>query len=372
MRGFRLGTSSLVIAGFFLLFPPLQARPAAQPGQPDRFEQWLTAIEAHEPGGFGKNTLDLSTWSGTDLEAAVAEAVRHARALAKKDPEQANRMLLRGAALHGDIARLIPQESIRRSPSQQAVYTIKDGRWQGVRFLTMHWQLARTLLDGVFPTPAVDPGVLAWYRESSRDLLKARSLSEAIPHLTRALQLCPKDSPLLFYRGVLHERLSSPLIQAGSDSLVEDNRGASVPSAPRMELGRAERLFRDALVEQPDHLEARLRHGRVLGDLGQHDQAISELRHAVADGADGRLLYYAHLFLAKNYEALGAYADARRELERAATLYPRAQTPTLALSRIWLRTGNRADAQRELLRLASLPEDEREREDPWWDYYDLR
>ncbi len=139
-----------------------------------------------------------------------------------------------------------------------------------------------------------------------------------------------------------------------------------------MELGRAERLFRDALVEQPDHLEARLRHGRVLGDLGQHDQAISELRRAVADGAAGRLLYYAHLFLAKNHEALGAYADARRELERAATLYPRAQTPTLALSRIWLRTGSRVDAQRELLRLAALPEDEREREDPWWDYYDLR
>lgn len=352
--------------------PPVQVCSAGQPGEADRLERWLAAVEAHEPGGFGKNTLDLSTWSGPDLEGVVVEAVSHARALAKTDPQQANRILLHGATLHGDIGRLIPEESTRRSSSQQAVYTIKDGRWQGVRYLTMHWRLARTLLDGVFPAPSADPEVLAWYRDAARDLLKARSLSEAIPHLTRALQLFPKDGRLLFYRGVLHERLSSPLIQAGSKSLVEDNRSASVVGTPREELGRAERLFSEALVYEPGHVEARIRHGRVLGDLGQHDQAIAELRRVVDSGAGARLLYYAHLFLARSHEAAGGYEEARRELERAATLYPRAQTPPLALSRIASRTGDRAAAQRELLRLAALPDEEHQREDPWWDYYDLR
>jgi len=110
----------------------------------------------------------------------------------------------------------------------------------------------------------------------------------------------------------------------------------------------------------------------VLGDLGQHEQAVAELRRAVQNGAADQLLYFAHLFLARNHEALGNYDEARAELERAAALFPQAQTPRLALSHIARRTGNRAAAQRELQLLATMPAGERQREDPWWNYYDLR
>ncbi len=333
---------------------------------------WLEAIETHEPGDFGKAAMDISTWSGSELEGTVAAALRHARGIARKDPEEANRILLRGAVLHADIGRLIPDESTRRSPNQVSVYTIKDGRWQSVVYLSLHWQLGRTLLDGVVPAPAGHPGVRTWYRETSRDLLRLRSLVEASPHLTRALRIFPNDGELLFYRGVLHERFSSPLIQAGSDSLTEANRGTPTVGTPRAELGRAEKSLRDALLDQPDHVEARVRHGRVLGELGQHEQAVAELRHAVQNGAVDRSLYYAHLFLGRNYEALGNYDQARTELERAAAMFPRAQTPRLALSYIATRSGNRAAAQRELQLLAAMPDAERQREDPWWDYYDLR
>lgn len=314
----------------------------------------------------------MSTWSGTELERAVAAAVRQARTLAVTDPEAANRMLLRGAALHADIGRLIPEESTRRSPSQQSVYTIKDGRWQSLTYLSMHWQLGRSLLDGIVPRPSAHAGVRTWYRETSRDLIRLRSIVEAQRHLTRALQIFPRDGVLLFYSGVVHERYSSSLIQAGSESLTEANRGVSAMGTPRAELNRAERLYREALVEVPDHVEARLRHGRVLGDLGQHDAAVAELRRAVENGAADAMLYLARLFLARNYEELGDYDSARAELERAAALFPRAQTPRLALSHIARRAGNRAAAQRELARLAALPEDERQRDDPWWNYYDLR
>ena len=92
----------------------------------------------------------------------MTEARRHARTLAKTDSERANQILLRGAALHADIGRLIPEENVRRSPNQKTAYIVRDGRWMGVRYVSMHWQLGRSLLDSVIPSPAAEPGVRAW------------------------------------------------------------------------------------------------------------------------------------------------------------------------------------------------------------------
>ncbi len=374
MTRFRRLSSWVAVAGLFAFCPQFGATPGAQPRQPpsDRLEEWLKAVEAHTAGDPGKAAVEVSTWDGSELEAVVVYAKQHARTLAKRDLEQANHLLLRGAALHADIARLIPDEATRRSERQLSVFTVKDGRWQGVRYLSMHWQLGRSLLDGILPSPAAHPGVREWYRETSIELLRLRSLVEATSHLIRALQMFPKDGVLLFCRGALHERHSSALMQAGSDSLTEANRGTPTFGTKHAELTRAERFFREALVDQPGHIEARLRHGRVLGDLGRHDEAVSELRRVIDEGATDAFLYLAHLFLGRDYEALGNYDRARSELERAAALYPNAQTPRLALSQIERRAGNRAAAQHQLQLLAKLPNAERQREDPWWGYYDIR
>ncbi len=95
----------------------------------------------------------MSTWTGQELEAVVMEARRYARTLAKTDSERANQILLRGAALHADIGRLIPEDTVRRSPNQKTAYIVSDGRWVGVRYVSMHWQLGRSLLDSVVPSP---------------------------------------------------------------------------------------------------------------------------------------------------------------------------------------------------------------------------
>jgi tetratricopeptide (TPR) repeat protein len=126
------------------------------------------------------------------------------------------------------------------------------------------------------------------------------------------------------------------------------------------------------LAAQPDNLEARVRHGRVLGQLGRHRQSADTLRGAIQRGVSGEFLYLAQMFLATQEEALGNYAEARTHYEHAASLYPRAQSPRLALSQISRRFGDRAGAQRELGVLADLPVDEGRREDPWWNYYDYR
>lgn len=330
------------------------------------------AIDAHKPGDPGKIAVDVSTWTGQELEAVVTEARRHARTLAKTDSERANQILLRGAALHADIGRLIPEENVRRSPNQKTAYIVRDGRWMGVRYVSMHWQLGRALLDSVIPSPAAHPGVRAWYLETTADLLRMRQNAAAVEHYARARQLFPSDPEILFGSGVLHEMFASTSLQAAAESVTESNRTSADVGSARGELVRAERFFRDSLVQRSDHLEARVRHGHVLDDLGRHEEASEELRRAITDGASDQLLYLAQLFLGRAEQALGHDEAARAAFERASALYPKAQSPRLALSQIARRAGNRTAAQRELHAIAALPDDERRREDPWWLYYHVR
>jgi tetratricopeptide (TPR) repeat protein len=316
--------------------------------------------------------VDVSTWTGHELESVVAEAKRHARTLAKTDSARANQILLRGAALHADIGRLIPEDTVRRSPTQKTAYIVRDGRWLGVRYVSMHWELGRSLLDSVEPEPAAHPDVRAWYLETAADLLRMRQSAAAVEHYTRARQFFPSDPAILFGSGVLHEMFGSTALQAAAESITESNRTSAAVSSARGELVRAERFFRDSLLHRPDHLEARVRHGRVLGDLGRHEEASDELRRAIADGASDQLLYLAQLFLGRVEEARGRDEAARAAFGRASALYPKAQSPRLALSQIARRTGDRQVAQRELQAIAALPDDERRREDPWWLYYHVR
>jgi tetratricopeptide (TPR) repeat protein len=252
------------------------------------------------------------------------------------------------------------------------VYAVKDGRYQGILYPSIHWQLGRSLLDAIVPEPAADPGVRAWYRETSEDLIRLRSLVEAQQHLARALQIFPRDGALLFYRGALHERYSSAQLQAGSASLDDANRGVSTIGSAHAELTRAERSFREALTYEPEHIEARLRHGSVLCELGRHDEAIGELQRVIQAAPGRDLLYFSHLFIARSLEALGRSDDALLALDEAAALYPNAQTPRLAMSQIARRMGNRGAARMQLEWLARLPVAEQQREDPWWNYYDIR
>lgn len=286
--------------------------------------------------------VEVSSWTGLELEAVVTEAKRYARTLGKTDQVRANQILLRGAALHGDIGRLIPEDSVRKSPTQRTAYIVRDGRWLGIRYISVHWQLGRSLLDSIMPDPATNPGVKTWYEEIAAHLLQMRQFAAAVDHFARARQMFPLDADILFSSGVLHERFGSTALQAAVESVTESKRTAPSVNTARGELTRAERFFRDALVQRPDHLEARVRHGRVLDDLERHDEAAEELRLAIANGASGWLLYLAELFLGRAEEGRGDHAASRAAFLRASALYPNAQSPRLALSQIARRTGDRA------------------------------
>ena len=96
----------------------------------------------------------------------------------------------------------------------------------------------------------------------------------------------------------------------------------------------------------------------------------SELRRAAGELTDPEQLYYAELFLGAEEAALGNREAARVAYDRAAELFPQAQSPLLALSEIARRSGDRNGALRAIDRLFALSGEGRdEHDDPWWWYY---
>jgi tetratricopeptide (TPR) repeat protein len=106
----------------------------------------------------------------------------------------------------------------------------------------------------------------------------------------------------------------------------------------------------------------------VLGLLGRHEDAARELEGVPLEGADDRLRYLAALFLGGAREALGQTETAVESFQRAAALYPAAQSPHVALSRLARAAGNHAAAVASLRTILVLPRDDSAREDPWWRY----
>ncbi len=78
--------------------------------------------------------------------------------------------------------------------------------------------------------------------------------------------------------------------------------------------------------------------------------------------------YYAALFLGNELAALGRTADARKQFERAAALYPAAQSPFLALSELAHSDGDIHNAAIEIERAFAVAANGRRRNDPRWKY----
>src|SRR5262249_28111158 len=147
-----------------------------------------------------------------------------------------------------------------------------------------HWNLARALLERVAPAPAQDAFVRRWYYATASYLEGIAQLTPA--HFSRGLRLFPDDAGLLFLAGCLHETLA----QAGVQEALQ---GAAIPadvkfdvSSARAELRESESLLRKALKAQPNHLEARIHLGRVLGVRGEHVEAETLLAKAVTEAKE--------------------------------------------------------------------------------------
>ncbi len=392
---------------------------AAAPQDADaatRLDTWLVAIAQHTPGVRDGATLAVATWSRDDLDGVFdllkksgvpqelvplvgarlappgAAGAGDTAATTAPPSIDMNVLLERAALLHTDIAILNRDPTGYRLPSNgQPVWLADDGKHVGHATGTVHWAFARSLLDAIQPDPAADPYVRQWYRATSACLQFWREYSELGPHLSRALALFPNDAVLWLDSGTMHEAYAGPEIQSVLDAhtpsrtdLPTQGHGmietlGTYPNLPTLrsdrlsstamerELADAEDQFRHALDLDPSLVEARIRLGHVIGMRGRHEQAVTELRQAVAASPPPALEFYAQLILGRELQALGQTADARRAATRAIALAPGAESARLLLSELDRDSGDQVAARTDLA-LLSKPADAPERGDPWWAY----
>ena len=317
--------------------------------------------------------------AGSEIDAALWQVAALARAARLRGDD--NYILRRGAILHGDVAMLAPAlmtapgEVARPSGALERVrMEISDGQEIALRQSAVHWEIARMLLDFVRPPgrdhadPGHDQMVRQWYRATAA-WMQLREDHDRL-HLDLARLLFPSDPDILFLSACQRETYAGAPIQTAVRSAVLPAGVTLDVGSDRAELREAEALFRRVLEIKPDHVEARLRYGRVLGALGKQQESAAALRRAVADLTDTQMLYYANLFLGAAEEALGNRDAARVAYEQAAERFPMAQSPLLALSQLARRYGDRGGALRAIDRLFALDQAERgEHDDPWWSYY---
>jgi tetratricopeptide (TPR) repeat protein len=345
-------------------------------------KRWIDASAAHAPGKADSPAVTIGSWPAADLEPVLAYIHKLAsqstrslqrtlargntrRVLGLTDQEakqgDLNRLLKRGVLLHTDIA-LLELGTGAPADSRNLMGRFADGRLL-FGFSNSHWQFARDLLE-LLPLPAQDRLVRHWYSATTAYMQSRRDLGDSGRNLTSALTKFPADARILFYAGVLHEIYASPVSQ--NYSLPPG--WEIVYGSEEKELKAARKLLQKAVAIDPNFMEARLRYGRVLGLLGKHQEAAAELQVAAGAIKDPQLLYYASLYFGHELEVLGRPVEAREQFERAARLYPTAQSPLLALSRLANQDGDINSAFSTLQRVFALKVQDTWKADPFWNY----
>ena len=380
----KLADSSAFAVDSAVTYTPAVQKPEGRTDSNYQFqkvEEWWKAAALHNPGKPDSAAIMIGGWDERDLELVIQVVTKLAsqpvktakrtlarasirRILQLTDQEvkrgNLNRILKQGALLHTDIALLGMQTN---SNTSKPVFVFYDGR-VAVLPKELHWSFARRLIDTVSPSPSGDPMVRQWYIATTAHMQSRRLFAYAKQNIENALEIFPSDDRILFYAGVLHETWASPL-----------NQNIFLPPSVQLtfgskesELKRARTFYQKSIEANPNSPETRLRFGRVLGLLGNHRQAAAELEQAVASIKDPQLLYYASLYLGYEFEMLSRRNESREQYERAAMLYPAAQSPLLALSQLSHSGGDGKGALLALQRVYELPRADLWKDDPWWAY----
>jgi len=401
---------------------------AASPAEPlsprlTLLQQYLHAVRTHEPGDTDSALYTVASWSNQQirslwvdvqtlmllvhcpgckgvtvrsLDDRIAQrqyttsefiALREMAGTVRERHEDDD-ILKRGAILHADVVMLghregdlhveqPPPSAAGRGPNPsppgagRIILKSVDGRQDHLIDAAVHWDIAYTLLDripnGAKPAPQGDLTVRHWYHATIA-YFQGTAMYDP-QHFERALRLFPTDAEVVFQAGCLHESLASSRVQ-------EVLRSATIPrgmapsfKSEKAELETAERFFRGALELDPSRQEIRVRLGRVLGLLDRHEQAAAELRQVTDDVDQMALRYYTALFLGREEEMLGRRDAAREAYERAAAMFPLAQSPLIALSHLARDAGERDRALASIQRVLELPSHEMDRRDPFWVYH---
>jgi tetratricopeptide (TPR) repeat protein len=351
------------------------------------FARWIKAVAQHTPGADDEPVRMMKPVSREAFQEIREALGKRRRELWWNNPNYFNRLLLRAAVLHMDVAVVLADEvnptagsrparpSTRRTaPSrrdlEQPPMTVlaSDGEFHGLEAAALHWEFGRILIDGVEPQPSEDRLARLWYLSAAAIMANRSLLADLNPHLEKARKLFPADPDILFASGCYYETIASPRVRPVIDSATLPP-GVRIMAPSRSESWRrAEEYFRRAVEGRPDFAAARVRHGRALDMIGRHDAAIQTLGEAASGTSDTTLLYWAALFEGAAQESLGNTEGARTAYERAAALFPNSQSPSLALSRIAWERGDRTGALAAAARVFGRRA-RGEMDDPWWTYH---
>jgi hypothetical protein len=369
-----------------------------QPLSIERIQQWARAVWSHEPGLLDPAAVSISQWTPPELYMLFTElrlgllkfpdrpriydpvdghryptprkkaTLIYALEIPSDSDEDVNRLFKRAALLHTDVASLVPPQAFFSLPSPfsgRVTFLTKDGAQVALAGTAVHLEFVSWLFDGIKPDPGGDPVVSLWYEAVSAALQAEHRVGDADWLLFRGIDAAPLNPRLHFYYGAVQETLSSPRVQ----NALPDHQ-TRVRDNPRTRLEQAERTHRQAVGLSPDFAEARLHLGRVIGQLGRPSEAIRELLQAEPSLTDRVLQYHCALFLGQQRVLTADLTSAQVSFARAHDLYPKAQSPLIALADVAQRRGDSAGAVEALRKLLALPAADAERFDPWWRYDD--
>lgn len=315
-------------------------------------------------------TLDSVDCVRLKAEREIDESMRTLalRAAAARRAGDTNYLLRRAGLLHTDVAfatasSLRPMD-VSATPQGEQAYRVHmvDGQATAFGLGDIHWAIGRDLIDAIRPRP--DAMARRWYIATGTWMQREQQYNPG--HLQRARDLFPDDATIAFLIGTQAEVYASPAIQTVMKTAVLPTGFVVSIGSESSELKTAESLLHRSVQIDPTFPEAHLHLGHVLLARGKTQEAVSELNAVMTP--DPLLRYYRDLFLGAAEEALLHTDAARTAYEDAAALFPRAQSPALALSALHARRGERAPALAAIGAVFDLPADAENRHDPWWRY----
>jgi len=359
----------------------------------DHAVRWAAAVVNHQPGVRDQDVEAVAAWDApavADLriEASVIRTLlRHPGERAFQVPyngrdvelgysrsqlnrlrEAADAVARAGLDQHDLIARalLLHTDVVFLADGSGPVLRFNDGRALGLQRGADHLELARNLATWLDARSGRLPDVHFWYRATLAAMATTNTWSAR--QANTAAALTPVDAELLFQAGCVHEMLASPRLQ---QSIATGGQALPFSAIPLIrttgeELRLAASLLKRAIDAQPAHVDARIHYARVLTLTDRPTEAVRALQRADADAKDAVQQYYIHLLRGGALSALDQMAAARAAYERAAALFPHAQSPQFGLSELASRAQDAATATRTVQRTVEGRSDEGD--DPWWSY----
>ncbi len=203
-----------------------------------------------------------------------------------------------------------------------------------------------------------------WYLLVGAHLQALNEFDASEKHLSEARRMFPNDADLLVTIGIGREVRTRFRQQSTWGSSSFGNRQLVTGSRDvRAALDLAANFFRNALAIAPNHLEARLRLGRVLHQLGDVDGAAHELELA-RNTEDQVVLYLANLFAASVEEDRGHRREAADLYLAALKIHSVGQAPYIGLSELFYADGQPGQSKRVIQQLFDRPPGS----DPWFIY----